>query len=104
MNAKDLAKVLRELREMKVVDGGKGVSLRDVEKKTGIKNAYLSLLEHGDIATPAPQRLHKLAEYYGVPYEKLMEAAGYMVAKKREKNMEIPMSVEAYFMSANLNE
>lgn len=54
-----------------------GLTLRAVEKETGISNAYLSQLEHGKIQTPAPQNLHKLAILYRVPYEVLMELAGY---------------------------
>ena len=57
------------------------MSLRAVEKETGISNAYLSQLEHGKIKAPAPQNLYKLAELYRVPYELLMELAGYPVPK-----------------------
>lgn len=55
------------------------LTLRAVEEKTGISNAYLSQLEHGKIRTPAPQNLHKLSEFYRVPYRILMELAGYPV-------------------------
>jgi HTH-type transcriptional regulator, competence development regulator len=58
-----------------------GMSLRSVEKQTGISNAYLSQLEHGKIQVPAPQNLHKVAELYKVPYELLMELAGHPVPK-----------------------
>jgi transcriptional regulator with XRE-family HTH domain len=58
-----------------------GLTLRAVEKGTGVSNAYLSQLEHGKIQTPAPQYLHKLAALYRVPYELLMELAGYPVPK-----------------------
>lgn len=57
------------------------LSLRAVEKETGISNAYLSQLEHGKIKAPAPQNLYKLAELYRVPYELLMELADYPVPK-----------------------
>ena len=56
-----------------------GLTLRAVEEETGISNAYLSQLEHGKIKTPAPQNLYKLSEIYRVPYELLMELAGYPV-------------------------
>jgi HTH-type transcriptional regulator, competence development regulator len=56
-----------------------GKSLRTVERETGISNAYLSQLETGKIKTPAPQNLHRLAEVYRVPYELLMELAGFPV-------------------------
>lgn len=55
------------------------LSLRSVERETGISNAYLSQLENGKIKTPAPQVLHKLAGQYRVPYALLMTLAGYPV-------------------------
>ena len=56
-----------------------GKSLRAVEREAGISNAYLSQLETGKIKAPAPQSLHRLAEVYRVPYELLMELAGFPV-------------------------
>ena len=57
------------------------MTLRAVEEETGISNAYLSQLEHSKIKMPAPQNLYKLAKLYRVPYELLMELAGYPVPK-----------------------
>lgn len=56
------------------------LSLREVEEATGkeVSNAYLSQLENGKISKPSPNILHSLAAVYGVPYEKLMERAGYL--------------------------
>jgi transcriptional regulator with XRE-family HTH domain len=55
-----------------------GLSLRDVEEKSGVSNAYLSQLETGTIMNPSPHILLKLAEVLRVPYELLMERAGYI--------------------------
>ena len=59
----------------------KGLSLREVEEATGnaVSNAYLSQLENGRIKKPSPNVLHSLAEAYAVPYEALMEKAGYLL-------------------------
>jgi transcriptional regulator with XRE-family HTH domain len=59
----------------------KGFSLREVEEATGkaVSNAYLSQLENGKIKKPSPNVLHSLAEVYVVPYEALMEKAGYLL-------------------------
>jgi transcriptional regulator with XRE-family HTH domain len=59
----------------------KGLSLREVEEATGrsVSNAYLSQLENGEISKPSPNVLHRLAEVYAVPYEALMEKAGYLL-------------------------
>jgi len=62
----------------------KGFSLREVEEATdkAISNAYLSQLEKGKIQKPSPTMLHSLAEVYAVPYEALMEKAGYLMPPK----------------------
>jgi transcriptional regulator with XRE-family HTH domain len=57
----------------------KALTLRDVERATGVSNAYLSQLENDRIKSPSPNVLHKLAELYGVPYAAFMTAAGYPV-------------------------
>jgi transcriptional regulator with XRE-family HTH domain len=59
----------------------KRLSLREVEQATGraVSNAYLSQLEKGKIQQPSPSILHQLAAVYAVPYEALMEKAGYLL-------------------------
>jgi len=57
------------------------MSLRDVEEATGkdVSNAYLSQLEGGKITKPSPHVLYALSSALSVPYESLMERAGYIV-------------------------
>lgn len=64
------------------IRGIKKLTLRDVEEATSkeVSNAYLSQLETGKISQPRPNILHSLAGVYGVPYEVLMEKAGYLSA------------------------
>ena len=59
----------------------KGLSLREVEEASGkaVSNAYLSQLENGKIRKPSPNVLHSLSGVYAVPYEALMEKAGYLM-------------------------
>jgi transcriptional regulator with XRE-family HTH domain len=59
----------------------KGFSLRQVEEAAdkAVSNAYLSQLEKGKIQKPSPNVLHSLAAVYAVPYEALMEKAGYLL-------------------------
>jgi HTH-type transcriptional regulator, competence development regulator len=56
------------------------LKLREVEAATGneVSNAYLSQLETNKILKPSPHVLHALAKVYSVPYETLMEKAGYL--------------------------
>ena len=55
----------------------KALKLREVERATGVSNAYLSQLENDHIKAPSPNVLHKLASLYELPYAALMAAAGY---------------------------
>jgi transcriptional regulator with XRE-family HTH domain len=64
---------LRELRERK------GVTLKQVEKATGLSNAYISQLETGvRRRLPAPDRLKILADYFNVTISELLAKAGYV--------------------------
>ena len=74
----ELGGLLADLR------AARGLSLREVEEVTGkaVSNAYLSQLEHGKIKRPSPNVLHSLAGVYAVPYEVLMEKAGYLLPSK----------------------
>ncbi len=46
--------------------------------KAGVNHGYLSQLERGDVAEPAPSMLHKVAAGYDVPFSVLMQWAGYV--------------------------
>jgi len=60
----------------------KNLSLRAVERKTGISNAYLSQIESNKIKQPSPNVLHKLSELYIVSYTHLLSLVGYPIPKK----------------------
>ena len=77
----DYGSYFKALRE------AKSLTLREVEKQTGISNAYLSQLETGKVKQPSPLNLHKLAQLYEVPYETLMERVGYPVPQNVETHM-----------------
>ena len=76
----ELGALLADLRT------AKGFSLREVEEATGnaVSNAYLSQLENGKIKKPSPNVLHNLAAVYAVPYEALMEKAGYLLPAEND--------------------
>ena len=57
-----LGEELKELRETR------GMTLREVEQKSGISNGYLTQLENNKIKEPSPNILYKLSEVYDVPY------------------------------------
>src|SRR5688500_12001603 len=52
------------------------LSLRDVERRTGIKSGHLSQIETGTIARPDMAILWVLAEAYGLDFDRLLALAG----------------------------
>jgi transcriptional regulator with XRE-family HTH domain len=65
-----LATVLRDARR------SRGLSLREVERRTGIGNAHLSQLETGTIARPEPALIWELAVLYELDFAELLALAG----------------------------
>jgi|ERR1041384_5196415 transcriptional regulator with XRE-family HTH domain len=63
---------------LRTVRTSRQFTLRDVEEAAEVSNAYLSQMEHDKIVKPSPHILYKLAEFYQVPYELLMQKAGYI--------------------------
>jgi transcriptional regulator with XRE-family HTH domain len=66
------------------------LSLREVERRTGISNGYLSLLETGLARRPSPDILAKLATLYGASYDLLMELAGFQAPQQAPPARLIP--------------
>ena len=72
-----LGKLLKQYREINKL------TLRHVEEKTGISNAYLSQLENDKIAHPSANTLYKLSQTYDVELETLLSVGG--VIEKKEQ-------------------
>lgn len=56
-----------------------GLSLRDVEEKASVSNAYLSQIENQKITQPSPSVLRKLSRLYDLSYSRLMNLAGHPI-------------------------
>ena len=54
------------------------MSLRDVERESGVSNAYIAQLEKGDRPAPSADILKKLARAYNVTVRELLLRAGYL--------------------------
>jgi transcriptional regulator with XRE-family HTH domain len=54
-----------------------GLTLRDVERRTGIRSAHLSQLETGTIAKPEMALLWELALLYELEFGDLLRLAGH---------------------------
>lgn len=52
--------------KFKVIREAKDITLRKVEKDTGISNSYLSQLENGKIKHPSYKVVKQLCAYYGI--------------------------------------
>jgi transcriptional regulator with XRE-family HTH domain len=70
-------------QELQIARKLKKLSLREVESATGISNPYLSQLENDKIRKPSPQFLGRLASLYGLDFQIVMEAAGYVPKTER---------------------
>jgi transcriptional regulator with XRE-family HTH domain len=55
-----------------------GVSLQAIADTANISTAYLQKLERGEVSTPSPRVLRRLASSVGLPYLGLMELAEYL--------------------------
>lgn len=69
-----------------------GLTIRELEKQSGVSNAYLSQLENGKRGIPTPDILMKIHEPLGVGYDELMEKAGYI--SSTTKNELLPETIQ----------
>lgn len=67
----------------------KNLTLREVEQGAEVSNGYLNQLEKGNVKSPSPHILYKLANFYKVPYEHLLRLAGYIVPKNEKARKEV---------------
>jgi len=58
--------------------GASGLSLREVERRTGIRSGHLSQIETGAIARPEMAILWDLAALYELEFTRLMQLAGHV--------------------------
>ena len=64
--------------ELKKARDHMGVSLQAIADTAKISAAYLQKLERGEVSTPSPHVLRRLASSLGLSYLGLMELAGYL--------------------------
>lgn len=88
-----------------------GEPLRDAAARIGISHTYLNILEKGidprsgSAVKPSADTLQKLARAYGYPYERLLEAAGYLDRGARETHPDgepAPAEFEKVLREANV--
>jgi len=74
-------------------------SLKSVADEASITAAYLQKLERNNVGKPSPNVLYPLGEALGIPYEELMELAGY-VAPNGDASRVREGNVLAYALSS----
>lgn len=74
------------------------LSLREVERGSGVSNAYIAQIERGDRPAPSPDILRKLAPVYNVTVQELLEKAGYL--EEPEQTMSEQERVERAYLYA----
>lgn len=82
----DIGKQLEQARK------SLGWSLRQAEQISGVSNGYISQIEHGE-AEPSPDILQRLGKAYGIPFDVLMETAGYISKRSEPRQQKIPAFV-----------
>jgi transcriptional regulator with XRE-family HTH domain len=70
-----LATTLNRLRQQA------GLSLRQLQERSGIDRSLISRIETGDVKKPNPETLSRLAPALGVPPSHLFTATGYKVTE-----------------------
>lgn len=68
---KELGAFIKAAREERAL------SIREAAELCGMSNAYLSQIENGKISRPSPETIRKISGLYQMPFEVLMEKAGY---------------------------
>lgn len=63
-----------------------GLSLREIEALTGIRNAHLSQIETGRIERPEPSLLFDLATVLEIDYTELLRLAGHATGPQQGRN------------------
>jgi len=77
----DLGEYLKHLREQF------DLTLREVEERTGISNAYISQIENGIKDSPHIKILKKLADVYNISLLEMLIKAGYLDSEDLEESI-----------------
>lgn len=88
------------IKEIRV---NKGITGRELARRTGISQPYLSQLETGKNKKPSIEVIMKIAKGLGVDYSKLIEIAGYInELEELEEKTEL-LNKEKETLQNNLN-
>jgi len=74
---------------LKSLIGKRGYSYRKLATLADIDHTYISKIVVGKMGPPSPEILKKLAGPLGVPYETLMNAAGYLSTDNNDPDADL---------------
>lgn len=63
---------------LKILRNTAGLTQRELSEASGVSNAEVSRIESGERQKPSPMILKAFASHLGVPYEELLQQAGYI--------------------------
>lgn len=75
---------------MKHLRETKGLTINQLAVVAGISGSQISRIENGLRGVPKPTTLRKIAEATGVPYEELMDQAGYLQDQTLSSDEAVP--------------
>jgi transcriptional regulator with XRE-family HTH domain len=84
---------------LKAARAAAGLSLRDVERRTGVRSGHLSQIETNTIARPEMAILWELAAAYDVDFRHLLALAGYGAEEQVSARQRQRMTVALRAMS-----
>ncbi len=79
--------------ELAAARAASGLSLRAVERATGVRSGHLSQIETGTIGKPEMAILWELAAAYGIDFTRLLTLAGYVDEKETSGRQRQRMTV-----------
>jgi transcriptional regulator with XRE-family HTH domain len=92
--------------QVRAMRRARGLTLREVEQRSGVSNAYVSQLETGKIKEPSPKIIRALAEALEASPQAMMEAAyGCMSEPLRGPGERLgPLNVQVAHFALSLTE
>lgn len=85
---KNMESTIQLSSELKRLRDSRGVTLRDLSEQTGVSNSYLSQLENHQIKEPSLHVVAKIAQFYGISYQRFLKVFGYVDSESKDSSSE----------------
>lgn len=81
----------------------KGLSMRELERRSEISQAYISQIERSPDKIPQPDVVRKLAAALGIPSTEMMIVAGHITQDEQQEAKKVPTLREAFGFQPSIN-